>query len=299
MTFLSSRFSGFIAILLLVFLANPIRASQLAIDFADIQQQALLASAAYLPENNIRNSGLPAGYSLDLYKNLGDIQISFYLTSNEAQKTQTIAIRGTSNIENAMVDLDLKLVLDQATGIYLHRGFSYAAKQILAEVKPLLKENYRINATGHSLGGAVAFILAAMLDKDGFDINQVVTFGQPKVTNLGGAGTLKHLNVIRVVTPQDLVPLVPLLDPLDIDNIDIYWHVGREIILLPDRQYAILQGIDSMLRATGFTQRLLGEENLQHHRMQIYLALLANNIEAAEEVTFKHNFNLFNLFNSK
>lgn len=299
MTFLSSRFSGFIAILLLLFVANPIRASQLAIDFADIQQQALLASAAYLPENNIRNSGLPAGYSLDLYKNLGDIQISFYLTSNEAQKTQTIAIRGTSNIENAMVDLDLKLVLDQATGIYLHRGFSYAAKQILAEVKPLLKENYRINATGHSLGGAVAFILAAMLDKDGFDINQVVTFGQPKVTNLGGAGTLKHLNVIRVVTPQDLVPLVPLLDPLDIDNIDIYWHVGREIILLPDRQYAILQGIDSMLRATGFTQRLLGEENLQHHRMQIYLALLANNIEAAEEVTFKHNFNLFNLFNSK
>lgn len=295
---MNSRFSSFIAVLLFLCISNPIRANQLAIDFADIQQQALLASAAYQTENNIRNSGLPDGYSLDIYHNLDDIQLSFYVASNEAQKTQTIAVRGTSNIENAMVDLDLKLVLDEATGIYLHRGFSYAADQILAEIKPLLRKNYRINTTGHSLGGAVAFILAAMLDKDGFNINQVVTFGQPKVTNLSGASTLEHLNVIRVVTPQDLVPLVPLLDLLDIDNIDIYWHVGREVILLPDRQYAILQGIDSMLRATGFTQQLLDEENLQHHQMQVYLTLLADKLETAEEVAYEHNFNLFNLFGS-
>lgn len=299
MTFLNSRFLVFIAILLLLCVAHPIRASQLVINFTDIQQQALLASAAYQAENKIRDSGLPPDYTLDLYHNLNDIQISFYLASNEAENTQTIAVRGTSNIENAMVDLDLKLVQDEIMGIFLHRGFSYAADQIFAEIKPLLKKNYRINTTGHSLGGAVAFILAAKLDKDGFDINQIVTFGQPKVTNLNGASALEHLNVIRVVTPQDLVPLVPLVDPFDIDNIDIYWHIGREVILLADRQYAILQGIDSMLRATGFTQELLDEENLQHHQMQTYLTLLANKLEAAEEVVYEHNFNLFNLFSSE
>ena len=291
-------------VLLLLILCSGIQVSAAQdstqkFDFIDIRQQALLASAAYLPENEIRNSVLPPGYTLDLYHNLADIQISFMLASNEALNTQTIAVRGTANIENAMVDLALKLVLDKSINISLHRGFSNAARQLYTELKPFLKKGYRINTTGHSLGGAVALILAAILDDDGFKVNQVITFGQPKVTNLSGASSLDSLDIIRVVTPKDIVPLLPLFDPLDINNLDIYWHAGKELILLDGNQYAVLQGVNSMLRATRFTQQPLNEANLQHHQMQVYLQLIDAKIETAEEVDYENSFNLFNLFGNE
>lgn len=291
-------------VLLLLILCSGIQVSAAQdstqkFDFIDIRQQALLASAAYLPENEIRNSVLPPGYTLDLYHNLADIQISFMLASNEALNTQTIAVRGTANIENAMVDLALKLVLDKSINISLHRGFSNAARQLYNELKPFLKKGYRINTTGHSLGGAVALILAAMLDDDGFKVNQVITFGQPKVTNLSGASSLDSLDIIRVVTPKDIIPLLPLFDPLDINNLDIYWHAGKELILLDGNQYAVLQGVNSMLRATRFTQQPLNEANLQHHQMQVYLQLINAKIETAEEVAYENSFNLFNLFGNE
>lgn len=302
MIFLNNRFTKLALILLILCPGKQIIAEQSSkpiIDFIDIKQQAVLSNAAYLSENRISQSGLPAGYSLDLYHNIADIQISFFLASNEELNTQTIAIRGTSNIENAMLDLALKLVLDKTTNLYLHQGFSDAARQVFSELKPFLKDGYQINTTGHSLGGAVALILAAMLEGDGFKVNQVVTFGQPKVTNLSGAAKFQHLNIVRVVTPEDLVPLVPLFDPLDINNLDIYWHAGKELILLEGNQYAILQGVNSMLRATRFTQQALTEANLQHHQMQVYLQLLETKLETAEEVVYETSLNLFNLFGTE
>lgn len=268
-------------------------------DFASIRQQAIWSNATYLTEDKIRQLSLSSGYQLSAYQTLTDIQISHFLLTDDVSKTQIIAIRGTSNVENAMVNINLKLVLDQVTQVYFHHGFSYSARQVYRELKPLLKKDYQIQITGHSLGGAVAVILAAFLDSEGFDVNQVVTFGQPKVTNLTGAEKFKNLNITRVVTPKDLVPLVPLFDPLDINNIDIFWHVGTEIVLLEGNQYAVLEGVNSMLRATRFTRQPLTEENLQNHQMTLYLKLLEAKIESSEEVVFENDFNLFNLFGSE
>ncbi|MCP4009805.1 MAG: lipase family protein [Proteobacteria bacterium] len=295
-------FLKFVLLLLVLCSGSQILAGQGStqkFDFSHIREQALLSHAAYLSEEQIHNSTLPPDYSLDLYHELADIQISFILVSNEALKTQTIAVRGTANIENAILDLALKLVLDKSTNIYLHQGFSNAARQVYTGLKPFLKKDYRINTTGHSLGGAVAMILAAILDGNGFEVNQVTTFGQPKVTNLSGASSLDSLDIIRVVTDKDIVPLVPLFDPLDINDLDIYWHAGIELILLDGNQYAVLQGVNSMLRATRFTQQALNEANLQHHQMQVYLRLIDAKIETAREVVYETSLNLFNLFGSE
>jgi len=94
------------------------------------------------------------------------------------------------------------------------------------------------------------------------------------------------------------VPLVPLFDPLDISNVDIYWHAGKEVILLAGTQYAVLQGTESMLRASSFTQNLLSEENLQHHQMTLYLEMLKAKTNSSTLVPYQNNYNLFNLFGS-
>jgi triacylglycerol lipase len=269
------------------------------IDFANIREQAMFANVAYQSESEIRALLESSDYELTLYHTIPGLQVAFFLATSEVTETQIISIRGTSNIENAMVDVSLKLNVDADLGVSLHQGFADSAKQVYAELVPLLKPKYKINVTGHSLGGAIAVVLAMFLYKDQFEVGQVVTFGQPKVTNVPGANAISHIDLIRVVTPHDLVPLVPLFDPLDINNIDIFWHAGREVVLLEDNQYAVLEGLDSMLRATRFTQRLLNEENLENHKMSVYLKLIDARVTSSEQVPYKTDLNLFNLFGSE
>lgn len=287
-------------VLMLIFISAKLTADELdSVNFAVLHQHAIFARAVYQSEDNVRVLIESSNYSLTLYHTIPGTQISFLLATNKLTRTQIIAVRGTTNIENAMIDISLKLVLDQKTGIRLHDGFSFAAKQVYAELKPMLKADYKINLTGHSLGGAVALILAIYLDANQFNVEQVTTFGQPKVTNISGANKIQHINVIRVVTPLDLVPLVPLFDPLDLSNVDVYWHAGKEVILLANSQYAVLQGTESMLRASGFTQRLLSEENLQHHQMTLYQNMVRARIKSSKLVPYQNNYNLFNLFGSE
>lgn len=297
---LNSRFKRLTRILpalMLLCISQATPASELnSIDFTRIQEQAVFADASYQPVDKVRVLTESRDFTLTHHHTIADVQITYFLATNELTRTQVISVRGTSNVENAMVDISLKLLVDPNTGIALHQGFAHAARQVFKELKPLLKPDYQIQLTGHSLGGAVAVILAMYLDSDDFNIGQVVTFGQPKVTNVSGAEKLKHIDLIRVVTPDDLVPLAPPFDPLDIQNIDIYWHAGKEVILLPGNQYAILEGMDSMLRATKFTQKLLSEDNLNHHQMSLYLQMIKTKVKTSELVPYKTDLNLFNLF---
>jgi len=270
-----------------------------AINFVNIREQAMFADSAYKSESEIRALVESSDYELTLYHTIPGIQVAFFLATSVATKTQIISIRGTSNIENAMVNVSLKLSVDADLGVSLHQGFGVSAKRIYAELKPLLKPEYKINVTGHSLGGAIALVLAMLLDKDQVKVVQVVTFGQPKVTNVSGASSIQHINLIRVVTPDDMVPLVPLFDPLDINDLDIFWHAGREVILLGGNQYAVLDGMDSMLRATKFTQKPLSEDNVKNHEMTFYLSLIDARVTSSEQVPYKTDLNLFNLFGSE
>ena len=270
-----------------------------SINFRVIKEYAGFSNATYKTESQIREFSSIKKYTLTHYSNIPEIEVSYFLATNDIAKTQIIAVRGTSNVENAIVDVALKLTPDKIAGVRIHNGFSQAAQAIYKEIKPQLKTDYVINTTGHSLGGAVALILAMYMDIDKFNIGHVITFGQPKVTNIAGANRFQNLNVIRVVTPKDLVPLVPPIDPVDINNIDIYWHLGKEVILLPDTNYAVLEGINSMLRATKFTQEPLSENNLANHQMSLYIALVDKKLSSAKLVPFKTSLNLFNLFGSE
>lgn len=287
-----------IAALLFLSSTLPLQAQD-RINFKEIELQAVFSQATYAPEANIKKLVESSNFDLTFYATDTELQVAFFIVTNNVNQTQTIAVRGTSNIENAFIDLSLKLTFDKKAELRLHEGFSLVAKKVYAALQPHLNPSYEINTTGHSLGGAVAFVLAAYLDKDEYKVGSVITFGQPKVTNFEGAAALKHLDIKRIVLPHDLVPLVPPFDPLDIQNIDIYWHAGRELILLEDQQYTVIGGVDAMLRATKFTQKLLNEENLKHHQMPLYMKAVKSKIPVAKRVVYENSFNLFNLFGSE
>ena len=264
--------------------------------FKTFHDYALIADAAYTGHDAVAKVLAEQGYELTAHGQLPGYGVSYFLATNASAREQILAVRGTSNIENAMVDVAFQLLPNEHTGIRLHQGFALSADFIYDKVKPHLNRDYRIHTTGHSLGGAAALILAMYLDAGGYEVGRVVTFGQPKVTNIAGSRKYSHLDVTRVVTPRDMVPLVPPLDPMDLMNMDIYWHLGTEVVLQTGNAYSELEGVDSMMRATDFLNEMLNEKNLRHHFMTEYINLITPKLVNAQRVPYENDFSITDWF---
>ncbi len=152
-----------------------------------------------------------------------------------------------------------------------------------------------IHITGHSLGGAIAVIIGMYFTKEGKEIEDITTFGQPKVTNVTGARVFSELPLTRVVNENDIVPLVPPISPLQIKDLDIFWHMGTEVILMEDTSYSITSGVKSALRATKFTSSIPNQNNLEAHRMSTYLNKIESLKISATEIPYKVGIDLFGI----
>lgn len=244
--------------------------------FSSLLKYAELAHAAYLDTDHIHQTCEQQALIFASSGTLASEKLAYFLATDPAAKSVVVSVRGTSNLENALIDLNYTLQEDDHTGALLHTGFLQSAANLYREIKPKIEEGYTVHLTGHSLGGAVALILAMHLDVDGYQVGDVITFGQPKVTNRSGASKFKDLNVVRIVTEYDIVPIVPPFDISDIMNtkMDIFWHLGKAYILLPDEYYASLEGLDGLKYGMGFFQKKPSQENIDAHRMDNYLKLI-------------------------
>lgn len=278
----------FFALMLII---SPIQSAFAAQDFNLIKAQAQLSNDTYLEDSALKEQLLAQDQTLVHYSLIDTSQVSYFLSTQNG--IQTIAVRGTANLKNAIVDLSVSLQDDPVLDIKLHQGFASAARAIYADMKPYLKTDEPIHITGHSLGGAIAVILGMYLQQDNYQVSQVITFGQPKVTNVTGAKQFDSLPLIRVVTLHDIVPLVPPISPLQIKNLDIFWHMGQEVILMDNKEYAETSGVKSALRATKFTSSIPSEKNLNAHKMATYLGRINDLLEDPVEVPYKTEINLF------
>lgn len=265
-------------------------------DFSHWLNAAYIADATYQSQQDVEKVLDSQGYQLKQFKQLEGYSVAYAIATNDTARTHTIAVRGTSNIENIIVDAAFVLVADKITGIDIHQGFLVSARDIYQQILPEINPEYSIITIGHSLGGATALILAMMLDAQDYHVAEVITFGQPKVTNISGSRKFQHLDVKRLVTPKDVVPLVPPLDPMDMMNLSIFWHQGTEIVLLKNNQYSVLTGIDSMMRATDFLNDMPSEHNLNNHFMSTYISHLKTKLDSPEAVTYKNDFKFSDWF---
>lgn len=265
-------------------------------DFRHFLNAAYIAQASYKTESEINKVLVAQGYEVNVYKQVEGFSVAYVLATNKLTKHQLIAVRGTSNVENAVVDAAFVLVADKISGINIHQGFLLSARDIYQHILPEINRAYTTDFIGHSLGGATALILAMMFDAQGYDIGEVITFGQPKVTNVSGSLKFNHLDIKRIVTPKDMVPLVPPVDPSDLLSLSIFWHQGIEILLLKDNQYAVLTGAKSMMRATSFLNQIPDEHHLNSHFMSTYIEQLKPKLKTPVEVEYKNDFKMSDWF---
>ena len=126
-----------------------------------------------------------------------------------------IACRGTQPGDMNDIYADLEVFkADSVTGNKIHQGFKEEVDKIYGHVAVIVARDgiaKKIWVCGHSLGGAMATIIAQRLEfKGGYDVDTLYTYGSPRA---GGpkfrAWCDKHLNHQRFVNNNDVVPCVP------------------------------------------------------------------------------------------
>lgn len=133
-----------------------------------------------------------------------------------------LVVCGTRGIRNGLSDLDAPLVAWRGPG-RVHRGFHKIFKKMWPILEgPLASVTGPLYYTGHSMGGAVAAMLAAWRLPDA-----LYTFGAPRVGDPAFAAALRSVPTFRVVNGKDIVTsLPPPLPALPYVHAGALHHIG-------------------------------------------------------------------------
>ena len=213
--------------------------SEEEVRWTDIHWCANLAANVYKSVEKIN-----AAYEKEFKIYTNEInEIRYIVLTDDSTKSHYVAIRGTSNSHNAMQDINFLKDKSKRLGINIHTGFHRTSEMIADDLLSRLDKTYKVCVTGHSLGGADAVIVSWYLDYANFNVEECVTFGQPKVTDSHGIRTMRDkIKLTRVVNETDVVPLVP---PTGTHR-HRYAHSGTLIKLLDQGKFCHLPEPDSL-----------------------------------------------------
>lgn len=140
----------------------------------------------------------------------------YYEITPTGEIKHEIFCRGTNLTIDIWTSLMTWMVYDEDLGCRVHMGFNRQANHILADILPLLappSARTTVRVSGHSLGGAVAYLLAAKLRQRGYRVVQVTGVEAPRVcATQTGAKILMGLlpdDTMRIENDTDPVPLLP------------------------------------------------------------------------------------------
>jgi hypothetical protein len=143
----------------------------------------------------------------------------------------------------------------------VHSGFSASLSSILAPIEAWLHDTNpsRLLLTGHSLGAALATLLAARL-ADGERPIELVTFGSPRVGDEALAASLGSLAVRRYVNCTDAVALLP--PPLIYSHVRGLHYIDRDGTIHVGDEPAIAMAKDQRAAHRAYTQLMWRSGNV-------------------------------------
>lgn len=141
-----------------------------------------------------------------------DSSTQAFITHND--KIVLISVRGTQEmLADTGRDLDARQVPYEGVG-QAHRGFHggfLAAKSLVERyLEAFYTAEHTIIVCGHSLGGAIALLLAEWLRRKWSDDVQLYTFGAPRAGDRAFVQAAQPLTHHRIVNHDDPIPALPL-----------------------------------------------------------------------------------------
>jgi triacylglycerol lipase len=248
------------------------------------------ARLAYADEREIRKS--TEGWDFDqLAYFCGKHQMPFPLEDTQAYVAASddmilVAFRGTepSKIRDWLSDSNTPVIPGPAGKGFVHLGFSRALASVYPEIRAKVQDVHTNDQTlwftGHSLGGALAMLAAAMmfLEDPKLLADGVYTFGQPRTCDRLLAGihdeafASRHF---RFVNNNDVVPQVPPEPVFHHVNALMYFDAKGK---LHEKMSFVGKLGDSF---KGFTSDPFapGTDGIRDHSMDTYLELLEKNLD--------------------
>jgi triacylglycerol lipase len=212
----------------------------------------------------------------------------WFLAISSDKKVALLAFRGTEKkLEDWHTDAEFNLVSSPTGAGETHAGFTKQLSQVYDEIAKKLKENLGSDTllylTGHSLGAALATLMAARLaTSKAAGVHAVLTFGSPRVGDRDFAKqyelALGHCTY-RVVNGEDLVTRVPpRYIPRPNDPAWKYDHVGQVVFFDSDGRMHLNAGfwqrfLNTVINAVADFRNQL-KSSLRDHSMDLYVRLL-------------------------
>ena len=176
-----------------------------------------------------------------------DIDTQAFVAGNG--KSILIAFRGSESSADWMTNIQATTAPGPFPGTRVHRGFQDALYPAMLSVYRALRDmqdkGQEVWLTGHSLGGALAVLTAAMLCDNDVKVSGIYTYGAPRVGNGAFARELdQHLGgcSFRVVNAPDLVPHVPP-EPF-------FSHSGNRVLLQGNGTVSFKKGVWVKIKRT-------------------------------------------------
>jgi triacylglycerol lipase len=256
------------------------------IDFETLDVNAKRAKAAYATPAQIR-AAYPKAFRV---ATPGGRDVQYFVERDDKAKVQYLVVRGTSDDTTLNEDFDVKLRDDRTTKIPIHTGFDLDARAVWKDAQPFMKNGYQTYLVGHSLGGAVAAIIGIYMIEDGYKVDRIYTYGEPRFTTSKGVAQLGFLPLLRVVDENDLIPLVP---PGVLNNKQFgpYEQVGPEVILLSGPDYVYLPARDATELSLGEFWRDLHVADLKDHKIDNYIRRIEDKITNSRQVAYNSREN--------
>lgn len=184
-----------------------------------------------------------------------------FMTHND--KVVVLSLRGTAGGTDTLRDLDARQVPHESGAGEAHRGFYLAYESAKKFVTRYLREfhtNQTLLVCGHSLGGAIALLLAEWLNRSYPDANVILyTFGAPRAANSGFVKAAAGLTHHRLVNHNDPIPGVPFT-----------WMDAEWKTLLPAAVMTVGSGPGKLFGIGGVVASLVNMEgdDYEHHGEQ-------------------------------
>jgi len=196
---------------------------------------AAVAAVGYLPNDPIGEVLQGSPYFCN---SVNWVQAATVLQVNiafvDTGKTVWIGIEGTTNVTQALAFVIRdQLVRPWGDDRAVYRVFWETAQSCLLSIKSQVTKTQPLAISGHSLGGAAAMLVADMLQREGYDVRGVITFGQPYTANADYFGQFV-LPYDRVAHNIDVVTKVPQFD-IALEHLYLPIIAGLELIL--DNQF--------------------------------------------------------------
>jgi triacylglycerol lipase len=256
------------------------------IDFARARE--LATAAAEVTENWVFTADdLRARYNTDtvdaaVFSTVfpgDDGESRFMLLTDHARERQTLVLGGTNTYRQWQIDALTARSYQADLDANVHTGWNTLGVGVLETALPHLRSDYELTVTGFSLGGAMTAIISEYLRQSGYPVTEVVTFGQPRVTDTDGIAAFADVPIIRFVNAGDPFPYMK-------ESGSPAAHYGPMVVLYDGPNYAYVPAGDPLLEAGTAPFSAYRQNDFANHSEALYVERLAAKVTTAVQVEY-------------